>query len=301
MGAFFQMSVIKSFSVGNGDTFYIKHENDSFTVIDCCLDECNCEDIIDEIACESKEKPVFRFISTHPDDTHIKGLTKLDDRIGIINFYCVENDAVKNKYTEDFRRYCKLRDSKKHYYLYKDCSRKWLNNEDDRCGSAGISILWPDISNDDYINALENANKGKSLNNICPIIKYSMKNGITALWMGDMETDYIEKIKDCVEFSQIDILFVPHNSRRNGRIPNDVLSSLSPKIIVVGEASSEALECYSDYNIITQNSAGDITFECLEEKVKIFVGNPDYCVDFLTDEKSNNLDLGNYIGTLNLF
>ena len=42
------MSIIKSFSVGNGDTFYIKHGNDSFTVIDCCLDESNINDIIDE-------------------------------------------------------------------------------------------------------------------------------------------------------------------------------------------------------------------------------------------------------------
>lgn len=87
------MSIIKSFSVGNGDTFYIKHGNDSFTVIDCCLDESNIDDIIDEIITESKDKSIFRFISTHPDDDHIKGLKQLDDKIGIINFYCVKNDA----------------------------------------------------------------------------------------------------------------------------------------------------------------------------------------------------------------
>lgn len=31
------MSVIKSFSVGNGDMFYIKHDTDNFTIIDCNL------------------------------------------------------------------------------------------------------------------------------------------------------------------------------------------------------------------------------------------------------------------------
>ena len=31
------MSVIKSFSVKNGDTFYIKHNSPNFTVIDCNL------------------------------------------------------------------------------------------------------------------------------------------------------------------------------------------------------------------------------------------------------------------------
>ena len=47
------MSIVKSFSVDNGDTFYIKHESDNFTVIDCCLDESNIDDIIDEIVAES--------------------------------------------------------------------------------------------------------------------------------------------------------------------------------------------------------------------------------------------------------
>lgn len=199
------MSIIKSFSVGNGDTFYIKHGNDSFTVIDCCLDESNIDDIIDEIITESKDKSIFRFISTHPDDDHIKGLKQLDDKIGIINFYCVKNDAIKDEETDDFSRYCELRDSEKHFYLYKGCSRKWLNKEDDERGSAGISILWPDISNDDYKNALENAESGKSPNNICPMIRYSLENGVTVLWMGDMETDFMEKIKDYVDFSEIDM------------------------------------------------------------------------------------------------
>lgn len=127
-----------------------------------------------------------------------------------------------------------------------------------------------------------------------------MGNGVTVLWMGDMETDFMEKIKDYVDFSEIDILFAPHHGRKSGKIPSDILTSLSPKIIVVGEAPSKDLEYYSNYNTITQNLAGDITFECLEKKVKIFVSNPNYSVDFLTNEKSYNIGLGYYIGTLNL-
>ena len=30
------MSLIKSFSVGNGDMYYIDHNSDNFTTIDCC-------------------------------------------------------------------------------------------------------------------------------------------------------------------------------------------------------------------------------------------------------------------------
>lgn len=43
------MSVIKSFSVGNGDMFYIKHNSDNFTIIDCNMDETNKENIVSEI------------------------------------------------------------------------------------------------------------------------------------------------------------------------------------------------------------------------------------------------------------
>ncbi len=41
------MSIIKSFSVGNGDMFYIKHNSDNFTTIDCCMSEENREKITD--------------------------------------------------------------------------------------------------------------------------------------------------------------------------------------------------------------------------------------------------------------
>ena len=50
------MSIIKSLSVGNGDMFYIKHDSDNFSIIDCCIDESNKEWIIKELKRESKKK-----------------------------------------------------------------------------------------------------------------------------------------------------------------------------------------------------------------------------------------------------
>lgn len=50
------MSVIKSFSVGNGDMFYIKHDTDNFTIIDCNLIDDVKDDILDEIDNQRKEK-----------------------------------------------------------------------------------------------------------------------------------------------------------------------------------------------------------------------------------------------------
>lgn len=99
------MSIIKSFSVGDGDMFYIDHNSDNFSIIDCCMDDGNKEAITQEIKDKISKKGIIRFISTHPDEDHLQGLKYLDEQIGIVNFYCVENSAVKTDETEDFKDY----------------------------------------------------------------------------------------------------------------------------------------------------------------------------------------------------
>lgn len=299
------MSIVKSFSVGDGDMFYIKHGSDNFTVIDCYMHEDNQDDIISEIINESKNKAIHRFISTHPDEDHIKGLKKYREKVGITNFYCVENEAMKNDETEDFKEYCDLRDGKQHFYIYKGCSRCWMNKEGEdnngvQRGSSGINILWPKINNKYYKEALEKAKKGESPNNISPIIKYSLENSVNILWFGDLEKDFMESIKDDIEIEEADIIFAPHHGRDSGKIPNEILNKIKPKIIVIGEAPSNNLNYYNGYNTITQLSAGDITFECESSKVNIYVSKDNYSVTFLKNENIVNNAYGKYIGTLEI-
>lgn len=40
------MSIIKLFSVGNGDIFYINHNIHNFSIRDCCLSDDNKDDIM---------------------------------------------------------------------------------------------------------------------------------------------------------------------------------------------------------------------------------------------------------------
>ena len=299
------MSIVKSFSVGDGDMFYIKHGSDNFTVIDCYMHEDNQDDIISEIINESKNKSIHRFISTHPDEDHIKGLKEYRKRVGITNFYCVENEAIKNDETEDFKEYCDLRDGKQHFYIYKGCSRRWMNKEGEdndgvQRGSSGINILWPKINNKYYKEALEKAKKGESPNNISPIIKYSLENSVNILWFGDLEKDFMESIKDDIEIEEADIIFAPHHGRDSGKIPNEILNKIKPKIIVIGEAPSNNLNYYNGYNTITQLSAGDIIFECESSKVNIYVSKDNYSVAFLKNENIDNNAYGKYIGTLEI-
>ena len=292
------MSIVKSVSVGNGDTFYIKHNSDNFTMIDCCLDEDNKERITDEIIRESKEKRIHRFISTHPDEDHILGLKYLNSRWKIINFYVVKNEAEKKEETESFDEYCILRDNEKAFYIHKGCKRRWMNQDsedgaDEQRESSEIHILWPNTDNDDLKEVLESVKECGNCNNLSPIILY--RGDISFMWMGDIQGDFLDKVKDDIEFEEIDVLFAPHHGRKSGHVPKDVLVELNPQIIVVGEAPSKDLDYYSGYNTITQNSSGDIIFDVYDSAADVYVGNSDYSVNFLKNMKKQKYE--NYIGS----
>jgi beta-lactamase superfamily II metal-dependent hydrolase len=292
------MSIIKSYSVGNGDMFYIEHNSDNFTIIDCCLAEGTEDTILAEVARLSASKGITRFISTHPDEDHILGLKSLDDKIGIVNFYVVKNSATKNDVMENFTRYCKLRDSERAFNIVKGCARRWMNRSDEERKTSGIEILWPDPENEHFKDALVRAKDAEAFNNISPIVKYGVTDGPTVLWMGDMETEFMEAIEDHLELPHVDILFAPHHGRDSGKVPATLLEKMSPKIIVIGEAPSEHLNYYAGYNTITQNTAGDIVFDCVEGKCHVFTLN-EYEAVYLVDEAQQRRGM-HYAGTLNL-
>lgn len=296
------MSLIKSISVGNGDMFYIKHSSSNFTIIDCNMDDTNKEQITAEIKNESLRKAIHRFISTHPDEDHIHGLKYLDDEMPILNFYCVQNEAAKDDETEGFKRYCELRDSKKAFYLFCGCSRCWMNDNDKEknYGSSGINILWPICDDEHFKTELLNVKSGKSPNNISPIIKYSLQDGVTVLWFGDLENSFTEKIKDKIKLPKADIIFAPHHGRSSGKLPKEWMDSIDPKIVVIGEAPSNQINYLAGYNTITQNTAGNIVFDCQTANVDIYVSNERYKVDFLENKKKRNAYNGTYIGSLSL-
>lgn len=292
------MSIIKSFSVGNGDMFYIQHGSDNFSIIDCNLDDDRKDEIMDEICKIGKDKGIMRFVSTHPDEDHFHGIEYFDEKFHIYNFYCVKNEAIKADDSTSFDYYCSLRDdTQKAYYIYKGCKRKWMNDSNDERDSSGINILWPDTNNTEFTEQLKIAKDGGNANNISPIIKYSLQNGVVALWFGDLETDFMNKITDAVSLPKADIVFAPHHGRSSGKLPTDWLSAIEPKIIVIGEADSTMLDYYSGYNTITQNSAKDIIFDCCTGKVHVYVSDPKYSVTYLSDEGLSDKDDSYYIGS----
>ena len=276
------MSIVKSFSFPDGeirgDMFYIKHISNNFTVIDCFLSDSNDrngrkKEIIDEIVKESSGR-ICRFISTHPDNDHILGLEYLDSRWLITNFYAVENSIPFDKVNVSLQKYIELKDSK-NFAISKGITRCWLNESNKDNGSSGIHFQWPILSNERYRNALSGVSQGESPNNISCIFTYSIKDGPTYMWMGDIETDmqqeYYNVCKDNIP--KVDILFQPHHGRKSGSVPDELLDALNPKLIVIGNAPSEHIDYGDSHMTITQNTAGDIVFENIGTDVHIFTQN----------------------------
>ena len=56
------MSIVKSFAVGDGDMYYIKHGSDNFTIIDCSIPDDREGSILTELKTQSKNKTIKRFI-----------------------------------------------------------------------------------------------------------------------------------------------------------------------------------------------------------------------------------------------
>lgn len=71
-------------------------------------------------------------------------------------------------------------------------------------------------------------------------------------------------------------MFAPHHGRDSGKVSTDVLKKLNPHIVIIGEAPSKYLNYYSGYNTITQNSAGNIVFECIEDYVHVYIEKSSY-------------------------
>ena len=291
------MSIVKSYSVGDGDMFYIQHNSDNFTIIDCYLTDANSAGIIADLKQASSRKGVSRFICTHPDEDHFGGIHLLDDAVPIVNFYVVKNQAVKDQDTTSFQRYRALRDdTKKAFYISKGCQRKWMNLSDDARQASGISILWPDLENEFFKEALANCDAGESYNNTSAVIRYVIQDGASFLWLGDLETEFMESIAGAISLTKTTIVFAAHHGRQSGKIPDSWLEKLDPQVIVIGEAPSRHLHYYTGYKTITQNSAGELTMECIGDRVHFYASQSGYEVDFLVDEGQSSH--AGYIGSL---
>jgi hypothetical protein len=116
------------------------------------------------------------------------------------------------------------------------------------------------------------------------------------MWLGDLETEFMENIKSDIELEKTTVVFAAHHGRDSGKIPDSWLKILDPQFIVIGEAPSRHLNYYTGYHKITQNLAKDITFDLVDNKVHVYSSNPSYYNESLVDEGQSKFE--GYVGSL---
>lgn len=276
------MSVVKSYSFPagdiRGDMFYINHDTDNFTIIDCYLKEgddasCRRKEILDEIKGLREQKTINRFISTHPHNDHFLGIEAIDAQSEIINFYAVANEHPANPDDVSLTKYIELRDNK-NYPIVRGLRRNWINGEDAVRKSSGIHFLWPDVNNKEFIEALKKVKEGTNQNDISCVFLY-LVGSARYMWMGDMETDmqnvFFQSEKDNIR--KVDVLFHPHHGRKSSAPSKELMDALDPKIIVIGNAPANDLNYDDPDRTITQNRAGDLVFVNVGNAIHIYTQN----------------------------
>jgi hypothetical protein len=115
------------------------------------------------------------------------------------------------------------------------------------------------------------------------------------MWLGDLDSEFMERIANDIKLEKTTVVFAAHHGRESGKIPGSWMEKLDPQVVVIGEAPSRHLTYYTGYNKITQNKAGNITFDLADNKVHVYSSNPSYSHKALVDEGQSKFD--GYVGS----
>lgn len=301
-------NLIHFLNVGNGDCSFIEHKSGRNTLIDICNG--NTKDRLRESSGLAKSlyaqgdfkqryhtinpidylkskniNHIHRFILTHPDMDHMDGIYRLFNEFKISNFWDTNNKksipsnqdfSMYKKEDWDFYQYLRTTNDVKVLNILSNDKSLFYNRDKDGGNGDNLYIISPNQYLVDYANITDNYNE------ISYVILYQMglRKILFAGDSGEIVWDIILKdgqLKNLV--SNIDILIAPHHGRKSGG-NNDYLDILKPKLALFGNAKSKDLDYYSFYKrgikIITNNQAGSILIENIQNNLLIYVTNDSF-------------------------
>lgn len=228
---------------------------------------------------------IWRFILTHPDMDHLDGFNALMDELTVNNFWHSGADKTKPEFggnirykEEDWDRYVTVRDGKETktttLEILAGKSFKFANMDDNGGGGDGLQVIAPTQE------LVDSANESEDFNDCSYVIVYKT-GGFKVIFSGDSHDATWEHILEnhADDVANCDLLIAPHHGRDSGR-SWDFLDVLKPRLTLFGVASSDhlAYDAWNrrDLDKITNNQAGNVVVDVIDQQMHVFVENPVY-------------------------
>ena len=216
---------------------------------------------------QGRDKTIFRYIQTHPDMDHMRGLTALlDHGFQIINFWDTENTKAEpdfNKIIEgdksDWETYQKLRKGQgviRLAHLRGAAGTYWNQGKDYGDLGDGIEILAPTTE------IAQAANAGAKHNNHSYVLRITYA-GISIILGGDAESEVWENIVDTYGIGlKCTVLKASHHGRDSG-YHQPAVKLMKPELTLVSVGSKPetcAANKYKNYStkVLTTRLSGNV-------------------------------------------
>jgi beta-lactamase superfamily II metal-dependent hydrolase len=252
-------------NVGNGDCTIIELPDGNLMMVDICNGGGTNSELTDPISylydLQSKRilsllfvnpiaylhallsKPkLFRYVQTHPDMDHMDGLSLLERKCTIINFWDTDNTKPRPDFSspyskgkpEDWDAYQRLRQKAKRFYR----SLSPVTLRDGQRYPYDLYVLHPTRE------AVYYANQSGDWNHVAYVLLLKFKS-FKALIAGDVDNGVWEELYDWASrdntardlVSNITVFKVSHHGRRSGYCGSDWLNLTNPKEIVISKGS----------------------------------------------------------------
>jgi competence protein ComEC len=198
---------------------------------------------------------IFRYIQTHPDLDHMRGLTALQsENIQIVNFWDTEHEKTpefqSDSDKEEWAEYHKLRTSKESPKVLRNYRGSkgayWNQDPSGIDGGDGIDILspTPDI--------VEAANESDKTNNLSYVLRLRYK-GITVIFGGDAEEEVWEDlVQQYGKQLKCNVLKASHHGR-DSAYHQKAVEYMSPEFTIVSVGEKPETDASNKYRLYSKN------------------------------------------------
>jgi beta-lactamase superfamily II metal-dependent hydrolase len=224
--------------VGHGDCTIIEHPSGRVTVID--LNETNyksCILYIRALLYKRNNNIIHRYIQTHPDMDHMRGLSRLLSEFDVLNFWDTRNTKTISGFTSDNDRldwlaYKSFPEDKKRYYE-RGHSCLYLNEDD-------IKILSPSRA------TTYEANNQQNHNNHSYILRI-VHGKASIILGGDAESKVWDDLAEQGLLHRCTVLKAPHHGRNSG-YSLKALTYLDPEYIITSVGKKPETDAHTKYS-----------------------------------------------------